>query len=87
MALYLPHGNNACKIARYLDVMSTFAKERIFNNHILPSYLPMLCQHSTIRPKDSTGIIQPSTILFWNGSFVKARTKISPTVLYGILIQ
>lgn len=29
MALYLLHGKNPCKIARYLDLMSNFAEERI----------------------------------------------------------
>lgn len=55
--------------------------EKTFHNNILPSYLPMLCQQSTIRPKDSTCIIELSTILFWNGSFVKVRTEISRSVL------
>lgn len=55
--------------------------EKTFPTNILPSYLPMLCQQSTIRPKDSTCIIELSTILFWNGPFVKVTTENFPPVL------
>lgn len=61
--------------------------EKASNNNIVPSYLPMLCQHSTIGPKDSTCIIQLSTILFGNGSFKKERKKIYPPLVNGVLIQ
>lgn len=61
--------------------------EKPSNNNIVPSYLPMLCQHSTIRSKDSTCIIQLSTILFGNGSFKKERKNIYPPIVNGVLIQ
>lgn len=55
----------------FLNTANTGHVDEKHNNDSLPSYLPVLCQYSTIRTKDSTSIIQLSTILFWNGSFRK----------------